>query len=251
MHEAPLLAPRGTLHAAINLGNPLLARAGAGPGTAEGVSVDLARALAAQLRVPLALQVVETAAQAVAAVRSEAADLGFFAVDPQRGEGLRFSAPYLLIEGAYLVRSASPLQRNDEVDRPGMRVVVGQGSAYDLYLSRTLQHATLQRAPSSQAVVAEFLASGAEVAAGVKQPLQAEVERLGPAAGGLRLLPGRFMVIEQATGIPAGRGAAAQRVLHRFIEAAKAEGAVAAALRRHGVEGAGVAPPAAPSISAG
>ncbi len=244
MNNAALLAPRGTLHAVINLGNPLLARAGAAPGTAQGVSVDLAQALAAALGVPLALQVVDTAAQAVAAVRSEAADLGFFAVDPQRGEGLRFSAPYLLIEGAYLVRAASPLQHNDEVDRPGTRVVVGQGSAYDLYLSRTLQQATLQRAPSSQAVAAEFLASGADVAAGVKQPLQAEAERLGPNAGGLRLLPGRFMVIEQATGIPAGRGAAAQQVLHRFIEEAKASGLIAAALQRHAVQGAGIAPAA-------
>lgn len=236
---APELAPQGRLRASINYGNPLLARRGA-DGEPAGVSVDLARALAAQLGVGIELRTCEKAAESVAAVRAGDADIGFFAVDPARGEGIRFSAPYVLIEGAYLVREASPLRGNDEVDRAGTRVMVGQGSAYDLYLSRTLKAATILRAPSSPEVVDAFLAEGADVAAGVRQPLQADAARLG----GLRLLPGRFMVIEQAMGIPAGRGDAAAQALRDFVERAKAEGLVAAALARHGVAGATVAPAA-------
>lgn len=233
------IAPGGRLRAALNLGNPLLVQRGAG-GAPVGVSVDLAQALAAQLGATLALQVFDTAAASVAAVRGGEADIGFFAVDPARGEGIGFSAPYLLIEGAYLVREDSPLHDNGEVDRAGTRIVVGRGSAYDLFLGRSLALAQIVRAASSQAVVQTFLDQGADVAAGVRQPLAAEAAR----RGGLRLLPGRFMVIEQAMGLPAARGAAALALLRRFVEQAKAGGQVAAALQRHGVVGAAVAPPA-------
>ena len=238
---AGALAPSGRLRVSINLGNPILARKDAATGEALGVSVDLARALAEQLGVPLELKVFDAAAKSVEAVTGGLADIGFFAVDPLRGEGIRFSAPYVLIEGAYLVKNHSPLTDNAQVDRAGTTVMVGKGSAYDLYLSREIKAAQLMRAPTSPAVVDAFLAQGADVAAGVKQQLQADAARLG----GLRLLPGRFMVIEQAMGVPAGRGDLAQAVLKAFVERAKASGFVAEALRRHGIQGALVAPAAA------
>ena len=234
------LAPTGVLRAAINLGNPILAHLNAATGQPGGVSVDLAGALAQWLGVGLALVVFQTAAQSVEAVRRETADIGFFAIDPLRGEGLGFTAPYVLIEGAYLVAQASPLQSNDEVDRTGIRIVVGAGSAYDLYLSRALQHATIERAPSSPAVVEVFVQQGADVAAGVKQQLEADLQRFP----GHRVLPGRFMVIQQAMGCPKGRGEAAQGFLAAFVEEMKASGFVAEALTRHGIEGASVAPAA-------
>jgi polar amino acid transport system substrate-binding protein len=121
--------------------------------------------------------------------------------------------------------------------------MVGKGSAYDLYLTRELKAAQIMRAPTSPTVVDTFLAENADVAAGVKQQLEADAARLG----GLRLLPGRFMVIEQAMGLPSGRGAAAQAALKRFVENAKASGFVAEALQRHKIQGALVAP-AAPLI---
>jgi polar amino acid transport system substrate-binding protein len=229
-------APGGRLRASINLGNPILARRI--DGVAGGVSVDLARELARVLDVELELLVFDTAAQSVEAVAGEQADFGFFAVDPLRGQHIAFSPPYVLIEGCYLVRDGSPILSNDAVDAAGQQVVVGKGSAYDLYLSRTLRHAAIVRAPSSQAVVDTFLASGAEVAAGVRQQLQGDAAK----AGGLRLLGERFMVIEQAMGLPKSRGAEAAAFLSSFVEAMKAEGFVAAALQRHGIEGASVAP---------
>jgi polar amino acid transport system substrate-binding protein len=234
------LAPTGRLRASINTGNPVLARRDPATGQAAGVSVDLARALAAELAVPVELLVFDAAAKSVEAVTSGAADIGFFAIDPLRAEGIRFSPPYVLIEGAYLVRNDSPLNQNDDVDRGETRVMVGKGSAYDLYLTRELKAAQLLRAPTSPVVVDEFLKQRADVAAGVKQQLQADAARLG----GLRLLPGRFMVIEQAMGVPSARGDDAVRALAAFVEKAKASGFVAAALQRHGIEGAVVAPPA-------
>ncbi|MET0319102.1 MAG: transporter substrate-binding domain-containing protein [Duganella sp.] len=230
-------APTGALRAAINLGNPILAHAGP-DGAAGGVSVDLARALAALLALPLELVVFDTAGQSVDAVAGGQADVGFFAIDPVRGADIAFTAPYVLIEGYYLVREASPVTGNDQVDAAGHRVVVGQGSAYDLFLTRELKQATIVRAPSSPAVVDVFMAQGAEVAAGVRQQLEADAARLG----GLRLLDQRFMVIRQAMGVPKARGEQAAQVLRQFVAAMKADGFVAAALARHGVQGASVAP---------
>lgn len=233
------LAPTGRLRASINLGNPVLATRPAG-GAASGVSVDLARALAERLGVPVELIVVDSAARSVDAVKSGNADIGFFAIDPLRSDGIAFSAPYVLIEGAYLVRQGSQISANDQVDRPGVRIMAGRGSAYDLYLTRALKSAQLLRAPTSPVVVDRFLAENADVAAGVRQQMEADAARLG----GLRVLPGRFMVIEQAMGVQAGRGAAAEALLRQFVEQAKASGFIAEALKRHAIGGALVAPAA-------
>lgn len=231
--------PTGKLRASINLGNPILAGRNSA-GEPAGVSVDLARAFAQRLGAELELVVFDTAAQSVQAVTDGQADIGFFAIDPARGAGIAFTAAYVLIEGCYLVRDASPLRANEEVDRGGMTVVVGKGSAYDLFLTRELKQATIVRAPSSQAVVATFVEQSADVAAGVKQQLEAGARRLG----GLRLLPGRFMVIQQAMGCPKGRGVEAAALLSAFVEEMKASGFVADALKRHRIEGASVAPAA-------
>jgi polar amino acid transport system substrate-binding protein len=231
-------APTGRLRASINTGNPILATPDAATGSASGVSVDLARGFAQRLGVPLELVVFDTAGKSVDAVTREEADIGFFAIDPGRGEGIHFTGPYVLIEGCYAVKNDSPITAMDQVDRAGVSVVVGKGSAYDLFLGRELKNAGIVRAPSSPAVVAHFLEHGGDVAAGVRQQLQADAQRLG----GLRLLPGRFMVIRQAMGCPRSRGEAAARVLAGYVEEMKASGFVQQALDRHGITGAAVAP---------
>ncbi len=235
------LAPKGVLRASINLGNPVLASRATPDSEPRGVSVDLARALAGRLGLALEPVVFDSAGKSVDCVARGEADLGFFALDPARAAQLRFTPPYVLIQGAYLVKDASPLQAMEQVDVAGRRVVVGKGSAYDLYLSRELKQATIVRAATSPTVVDEFLRSGADVAAGVRQQLLADSARIG----GLRLLPGNFMVIQQAMGVPADRGDAALAIVRQFIEDMKADGFVARALKRHGIDGAQVAPAAA------
>jgi polar amino acid transport system substrate-binding protein len=230
------LAATGKIRAAINLGNPILASRDAA-GKPQGVSVDLAREAARRLGVPIELLMFNSAGSVVEAVKARQVDLAFVAIDPVRATDMEYTAPYVIIEGAYLVRNDSPLRSNDEVDRTGTRVVVGRGSAYDLFLARELKAATLVRAPTSPAVVEMFLAQNMEVAAGVKQQLESDATRVGD----VRLLPGRFMVIEQAMAVPKGR-LAAQTWLSSFIEEMKESGFVANALKRHGIEGASVAP---------
>jgi polar amino acid transport system substrate-binding protein len=235
---AEALAPTGTLRAVINTGNAVLARRSA-DGTVDGVSVDLARELGRRLGVPLRLAVVDGAAKSVEAVAGGRADVGFFAIDPERGAAVAFTAPYVLIEGCYVVRDDSPIRSNGEVDVPGRRVAVAGGSAYDLYLGRALKAASIVRAPTSQAVVDTFVAERLEVAAGVRQQLEADLRRVP----GLRMVEPAFMTIRQAMGTPKAHGEAAAAALRAFVEDAKRGGFVADALRRHGIEGARVAPP--------
>ncbi|WP_341903892.1 ABC transporter substrate-binding protein [Polaromonas sp. YR568] len=230
------LAPGGKLKAAINFGNPILAVKDAATGEPKGVSVDLARELGKRLGVPVELVTFTSAGRVVEAVKAAQVDIAFVAIDPVRGADMLQTPPYVIIEGAYLVKNNSPIKSNDEVDRPGNRIVVGNGSAYDLFLTRELKAAKLVKAPTSPTVTDVFLAQNMEVAAGVKQQLQADAKRLP----GLRLLDGRFMVIQQAMGLPKGRDAGARYVTN-FIEEMKASGFVAAALQRHSIEGASVA----------
>jgi polar amino acid transport system substrate-binding protein len=231
------LAPNGRLYAAINFGNPILAVKNPVTGEPTGVSVDLSRELARRLGVSVQLVTFEAAGKVVEALKSGSLDVAFVAIDPARAVDISYSAAYVVIEGAYLVEQNSPILSNDEVDRPGIRIAVGAGSAYDLYLTREIKQAKLVRAATSPAVVDTFLAQKLEVAAGVKQQLEADAKRLP----GLRLLDGRFMVINQAMGTTKGRDAGAA-YLRDFVEEMKATGFVAQALTRHKIEGAAVAP---------
>lgn len=234
------IAPSGTMRAAINIGNPILASRNESNGELYGVSVDLARELGDRLGVPVELVCYTAAGKVVDAVVANEWDVAFVAVDPIRGANIVQTAPYVVIEGAYMVATDSPVLRNEEVDREGVRVVVGKGSAYDLFLTRELKHAEIVRAPTSPSVVATMVEQKLEVAAGVRQQLESDAAQ----REGLRMLDGRFMVINQAMGTPKGRGDAGGDYLRGFVEEMKASGFVAAALERHGIQGAGVAGPA-------
>lgn len=232
-------APSGKVRASINLGNPILANRENDTGRLFGVSIDLATEFAARLGAESELVAFDAAGKAVEALRGEKVDIGFFAIDPLRSQGIHFTPPYVQIEGAYLVRIDSPLHHNAAVDVPGMRVAVGAGSAYDLFLTRELVNAQIVRAPTSPAVVDTFIEQKLDVAAGVKQQLEADAKRIP----GTRLLPGRFMVIQQALGLPATRSPQALAFLISFVEEMKACGFIAQALARHCIDGAVVAPP--------
>jgi polar amino acid transport system substrate-binding protein len=228
-------APTGTLRAAINLGNMVLAQ-----GTAaapRGVTVDLAHELARRLGVPLKLVAFDGAGKVFEALKTAAWDIAFLAIEPVRAAEIAFTAPYVIIEGVYMVPKDSSLKTVADVDRAGVRIGVNKGSAYDLFLTRTLKAATLMRGDDG---VALFIKDKLEAAGGVKQPLAVYAKT----NSNVRVIDGRFMEIRQAMGMPQGRNPAGAKYLRAFVEEMKASGFVAAGLKRSNQPDAAVAPPA-------
>jgi polar amino acid transport system substrate-binding protein len=233
------LAPAGRLRVAINFGNSVLAQPDPAGGPPRGVSGELARELAQRLGVGIDYVTFDAAGKVFEALKAGLWDVAFLAVDPVRATGIAFTAPYVLIEGVYIVPKDSTLQTVEDVDRDGVRIAVATGSAYDLYLSRAIRHATLVRQPSGPEALEMFVRDRLEAAGGVRQPINAFAQ----AHPETRVIPGRFMAIEQAMGTVKGRDAAAA-CLRMFIEEMKASGFVARALTASGQGDATVAPPA-------
>jgi polar amino acid transport system substrate-binding protein len=230
-------APTGSLRVGINLGNPLLASLdGDAP---KGITVDIANHIASKLQLPIDFTCYQMAGATVDAVKAGGVDLVFVAIDPVRGADISYTPAYIQIEGAYMVKESSSLTKNEEVDVAGNEIVVGKGSAYDLYLTREIKQASLLRSANSQAVVDDFMSGAGNVAAGVKQQLESDAQRYE----GLRILPGRFMVINQAIGIPKARVDFDKitAYLSGVIQELKASGFIAEAMLRHQVQGAKVA----------
>lgn len=233
------LAPTGKLRVGINYGNPVLATRDPASGELRGVAVDLARELGRRLDLPVELVGFDAAGKMFEAVRAGAWDVAFLAIDPGRADEIDFTAAYIEIEGTYLVPAGSPFHAIEEIDQDKVRVGISAKSAYDLFLSRTMQRAELVRAPGPDAAFELLMTGQVDVLAGVRQHLVANSVKLP----GSRVFADRFMAIEQALGIPKGRAEAA-RYLREFIEEVKASGLVAGAIERAGVSGVSVAPPA-------
>lgn len=225
------LIPTGTLRVCINLGNALLAQLDPKSQAPQGISVDLAQALARQLGVELQIQLVHTAKESVAAVAKQTADIGFFAIDPARAKDIAFSQAYLHIDACYVVRKQSDIQTVQDIDHADNRIVVGLGSAYDLYLSRHIQKAELVRAASTQEVMPVFWAKGYEVAAGLQHAMSEEAKR-DPQ---LQILSPPFMTIPQAMGCHPSHSDEVKAALQNFLEKQKPD--IAASIARHALGG--------------
>lgn len=232
------LTHEGRLVAALNHGNTVLVQRDPASGGPRGVSPELARELARRLGVELDFVHFDSARKVFETVDAGVWDVAFLAIDPLRAAGIAFTAPYVIIEGSYLVPDDSPLRTIADVDRAGVRVAAGRGTAYDLYLTRELKHAQLVRAPNSAEAIDLFVEQGLEAAAGVRQPLVA----FAASHPGLRVIEGSFTKIEQAMGTAKDHLAGAA-YLRAFVEEMKTTGFIANALRasdQHAV----VAPPA-------
>jgi polar amino acid transport system substrate-binding protein len=222
------LAASGSIRAAINTGNPVLARRDPDGGDPTGVSVDIAREVGNRLGVPVRLVAYAAAGDVTDGVDRDEWDLAFLAIDPQRAQRIAFTQPYLEIEGTYVVRAASPFQSAADLDQAGVTIAVGANAAYDLFLSRTLQHATVVREKSSGDALARFDREAATASAGVRKALDA----FARGRSDLRVLADRFMLIEQAMAVDKQKTRAAA-YLREFIADAIASGVIAAAIRRH------------------
>jgi polar amino acid transport system substrate-binding protein len=236
------LAPTGTLRVGINHGNLVLAQKNPTTGEVKGVAVDMAGELGRRLGVPVELVQYSSAGQMTDALAAGAWDVAFLAREPGRAGEIGFTAPHLLIEGTYLLPAGASFARAADVDREGVRIAVSEKSAYDHFLTRNIKHATLVRGSGNSAGLGLLQAGRADVIAGVRQLLLLDQAKLP----GSKVLEDRFMVIEQAMGMPRGRDAGLAYA-KAFIEDVKASGFVARALEKSGVRGVPVAPPEPPA----
>jgi polar amino acid transport system substrate-binding protein len=208
----------------------LLAKRDAATGTLSGISVDLSNELARRLGLPLKLIPYDSAGSVAAAAKSGTWDVAFLAIDPKRAEQIEFAPAYLQIEGTYLVPAGSTLRNVEDVDREGVRIAVTTNSAYDLFLSRQLQHAQLARAETTPKSIELMLEQKLDAVAAVRTALVTASRNIPNS----RVMKGHFMTIPHAIGVPKGRPEAA-RYIAQVLEEMKASGAIAAGLKRHGL----------------
>ena len=234
------LAPTGVLRAGINLSNFLLVTGQTASGDPQGVSPDMARALAERLDVPVEYIQFATPGELADAAVDDLWDIGNIGAEPERAKTITFTAAYAEIEATYLVPAGSPIQSIGEVDREGVRIGVYGRSAYGLWLSDHIECAELVKAEGVDASFDIFSANRLEVLAGLRPRLVEDAEKLP----GARVLDGQFTAVQQAIGTKPDRKAGAA-FLCDFVEEAKSSGLVASLLAKHGVEGQlTVAPPA-------
>jgi len=243
MNSAPRLsqhiAPTGALRAVINLGNPVLAQGT--PQEPRGVTVAIAEDLASWLDVPLELFCVDAARKSYAAMAEQRADVCFLANEPAREEEIAFTAPYVTIEGVYVADLDSPFESSHDVDRPDVQIAVRDGSAYDLFLTRSVKAARVVRGDEAVDVYEQ---RALDVCAGVRQPMTEYAVRTAR-----RVLEPPFMQINQAVGLPRGLPPEVVAAVADRVEQLKTGGFVTAALADSGVS-ATVAPaaPVCPGI---
>ena len=226
------LAPGGVLRAGINMANALLVTGRTEDGDPDGVSPDLARAIAERLGVPLQLVPFASPGELADAVGADTWDIGLIGAEPQRAEQIEFTTAYAEIEATYLVPAGSSITTIEEVDRAGVRIAAPGRSAYGLWLDRNIEHATLVRSGSGPDAFAQFVAEQLDVLAGLRSGLAGIAEQLP----GARILDGRFATVQQAVGTAKANRAGAA-FLQGFVDEARASGLVTTLIIRHGVEG--------------
>ena len=231
------LAPSGKLRVGLNYGNFLLVLKDSADGSPNGIAPDLGRELGKRLGVPVEFVKFPEAGQLADGVRDDKCDVGFLGAEPQRANEIAFTRAYLEIPVTFLVPPGSKIKSIADVDQKGVRIAVSDRSAYDLYLSRNLKHATLVRAKGIEGSYQAYLKDKLEVLAGLKPRLASDAEKVP----GSRVLDGQVTGVQQACGTTKKRIAGA-KYLQEFIEDVKRSGLVAKTIDKHGVKGVNVAP---------
>ena len=231
--QIKVIAPEGKLRVALYPGTPTSILEGAGGGAPRGVGYELGKALAAKLGVPFEPIVWPRNADVLEAIKTQRADMAFTNASPARMRDMDFSPTYLEIELGYLAAPKSRIATLGEVDRPGVRVAVTEGSSSDAVLSRNLKYAVVVRAKTLK-IGNEMLTDGrADVYATNKSTLFEMADDLP----GSRVLAGNWGAEKHAVAIPKGREAGLP-VVSAMLDEVRREGAVVGAIKRAGLRGA-------------
>jgi len=226
------LAPKGYLRAAINLSNFLLVTGTDDQGNPEGVSPDLAKALANELNIEYKLIPFKRPGELADAVTDDVWDIGNIANESERAKSITFSHPYTLIESTFLVRESSKINSLKDVDKKDVRIAVAERSAYDLWLTENIKNAELIRAKSIDLSFKIFEDNSYEVLAGLKPRLIDDLKN----TKNCKILPGAFTFIKQCIGSKPGNPEA-EKFINNFIEKNTKNGFIESLLLKHNVLG--------------
>lgn len=226
------IAPTGVLRAAINLSNNLLVTGTTDSGEPDGVSPDMARAIAKELGVPCQLITYDGPGPLADAATKDVWDIGNIANEPARAKVIAFSPAYTEIQANYLLPENSPLETLEQVDQPGIRIVTKARAAYDLWLTDHIQHAELVRAEPGQDAFTLFAEGGYDALASLK-PLLMQKQSQIP---GSKILEQPFTAIKQSIGCQQGKPLALAFITE-FVNRSIENGFVQSLIEKHGVVG--------------
>ena len=209
----PNSLPTGVLRAGINLSNFLLVTGRSATAEPEGVSPDVARAIATSLGVPMHYVTFKSPGELADQAGKNVWDIGLIGAEPQRAAVMTFSAAYVEIEATYMVPPGSPITSIAEVDKKGVKVVTSARSAYGLWLENNIKNAELIQIAGLDGAFNKFRRRQdrrpGRPAAGPAQGHREDAGRHHPA--------GKFSAVQQAVGCnkPATEGAALHRRVRR------------------------------------
>lgn len=234
------IAPSGSLRVAVAVGPAASAfwtTRDPATGQPRGVTVDLAKAAADRLHVPLQLVEYQSSDEIAAASGKNIWDLSFMPADVKREQFVDQGPAYVAYMSGYLVRAGSDIRAVADVDRVGMRVGCIEGTSTSRTVEKSLKQAQLTKFVKPEEA-AELIGKG-------------ELDALAMGMGALedlsRKLPGTKVLDEviQSTGVvvvvPKGK-AVAKAWAARFLDDAKADGTVRRALDGNGFAADKVAP---------
>jgi polar amino acid transport system substrate-binding protein len=229
---AATLAPTGKLRAAVIVSNPVLVTRRA-DGTLGGVSVAVAQALAARVNLPVEIKPYDNPARYNDSLATDEWDIGLAARDPSRAEHLAFSVTFMEVDNGYVARPGAAPVSAEDVDRPGVKIAVAQGSAPHAVLKRIIKNAEIVAVPGGFEPAREALATGKADVYGENLHL---AHRIADALPGARVLPGRFNVVQMAIGVRK-RAASALPAIDKLINEMKSDGTVQKAIADAGLRG--------------
>jgi polar amino acid transport system substrate-binding protein len=226
------LAPTGKLRVGVYPGSPTSMVTDAKTGQQVGVALDLGRELARQLDVPFEPVEFRRVAEVIEALKAGAIDFTFTNASQERARIVAFTAPLIDLELGYLVPAGSAIQNQAEIDQPGRRIGVSQGSSSQGKLTKAYKNAVVVPV-SSLKVAGEMLLAGKLDAFATNKAILYE---MSDGLAGARVLGGNWGLEHLAVAVPKGREAGLS-FLRQFAEDAKASGRLQSIVRKSGLRG--------------
>jgi len=225
------LVPTGVLRVGINMSNFLLINGKDSDGLPDGVSPDIGKRLARELKVECKLIQFKKPGLLADAVDENMWDVGNIACEKERRKTIDFTNPYVNIDANFMFRKKDNLKTNGDINLPGIKIAVLERSAYDLWLTENFKNVELIRVNTIEESHQLFRDDKVNVLAGLKPKLIEEIKTNND----FQMINSPFTYIKQSIGIKKGNPEILY-FLNKFITNLIKEGYVENLLKKHNVQ---------------